>query len=67
MLERRAIIDAKHHMKVEVLIVEKVVEKGYTKEDMDTAIAKALEANERARQARKAEKKREIILLSINQ
>ena len=39
-------------------VVEKVIEKGFTQEDMNQAIAKALEANEKARQIRKAEKKK---------
>ena len=41
-----------------VEFVEKVVPRGYSQEDMNKAISSALEANERARQVRKAEKKK---------
>lgn len=43
-----------------VQFVEKVVEKGYTQDDMNRAISQALMANEKARKARKAEKKKRL-------
>lgn len=49
----------KNEQPKKVQFVEKVVEKGYTQDDMNTAIAKALEANEKARKIRKAEKKKQ--------
>jgi len=44
--------------KVEVIEKEKIIEKGYTEEQLQSAIAKALYVEEEKRQVRKAEKKK---------
>ncbi len=54
------VVVKKENKKVEFVekVVEKVVPRGYSQEEMNKAISSALEANERARQVRKAEKKK---------
>ena len=54
--EQEEVIKREEPKKVQ--FVEKVVERGYTQDDMNKAISKALEVNETARKARKAEKKK---------
>ena len=44
--------------KVEIIEKEKIIEKGYTEEQLQSAIAKALYVEEEKRQVRKAEKKK---------